>query len=71
MRIEVDRNLCEANAVCESIAPTVFRVTDDGVLEVLQPEPPEELRAGGHRGAALPPPRPAPPRLTLRRSRHV
>lgn len=44
MRIEVDRNLCEANALCEGIAPTVFHVTDDDVLEILQPSPPEEMR---------------------------
>ncbi len=45
MRIQVDRDLCEANAVCESIAPAVFRVNDEDVLEVLAPEPPEGLRA--------------------------
>ena len=45
MRIEVDRDLCEANAVCESIAAKVFHVNEDDVLEVLDPEPPEAMRA--------------------------
>lgn len=43
MRVEVDHDLCEANAVCEDICPEVFHVTEDDVLEILQPEPPEEF----------------------------
>ncbi|KZS82944.1 ferredoxin [Mycobacterium persicum] len=38
MRIEVDWDLCESNAVCMGIAPEVFRVGDDDMLTVLQPE---------------------------------
>lgn len=34
MRIEVDPMRCEANGICETLAPQVFRVTDDDVLEI-------------------------------------
>jgi ferredoxin len=43
MRIEVDYDRCEANAVCEAIAPDVFRVDEEDNLHVLQEEPPAEL----------------------------
>ena len=45
MRIVVDYDLCESNAVCMSIAPEVFEVRDDDFLYVLDETPPEELRA--------------------------
>lgn len=38
MRIEVDWDLCESNAVCMGIIPEVFQVGDDDMLTVLQPE---------------------------------
>ncbi|MDT5146075.1 MAG: ferredoxin [Mycobacterium sp.] len=38
MRIEVDWDLCESNAVCMGIAPHVFELGDDDMLTVLQPE---------------------------------
>jgi ferredoxin len=38
MRIEVDWELCESNAVCMGIAPQVFELGDDDMLTVLQPE---------------------------------
>ena len=44
MKIVVDYDLCEANAVCMRIAPEVFRVDDQDNLEILQENPPEELR---------------------------
>ncbi|MCA1727013.1 MAG: ferredoxin [Actinobacteria bacterium] len=44
MKVIVDRAACEANAVCESIAPEVFRVNDDDELEILEERPGEELR---------------------------
>jgi ferredoxin len=43
VRVEVDPEVCEANAVCEDICPEVFHVNDDDVLEILQPEPPADL----------------------------
>jgi ferredoxin len=45
MRIDVDVDLCQGHGVCQSEAPTVFRVTDDNVVEILDPSPPEDLRA--------------------------
>ena len=44
MRVVVDWDLCESNAVCMAVAPEVFEVDDDDNLNVLQEEPPEELR---------------------------
>jgi ferredoxin len=44
MRIVVDYDLCESNAVCMSILPEVFEVRDDDFLYVLDETPPEELR---------------------------
>jgi ferredoxin len=45
MRVVVDWDLCESNAVCMAVAPEVFEVDDDDNLNLLQEEPPEELRA--------------------------
>jgi ferredoxin len=44
MKVVVDYDLCESNAVCMGIAPEVFEVRDDDFLYVLQENPPEELR---------------------------
>jgi ferredoxin len=44
MKVVVDYDLCESNAICMSIEPTVFEVRDDDFLYVLQEEPPESLR---------------------------
>lgn len=45
MRVVVDYDLCESNALCMAAAPEVFEVRDDDFLYVLQDEPPEEQRA--------------------------
>jgi ferredoxin len=45
MRVVVDYDLCESNAVCMAIAPEVFEVRDDDFLYVLQETPPEDLRS--------------------------
>ncbi len=45
MRVVVDFDRCESNAVCMGIVPEVFEVRDDDFLYVLMEEPPEELRA--------------------------
>jgi ferredoxin len=44
MRVVVDFDLCESNAVCMGIVPEVFEVRDDDFLYILQEHPPEELR---------------------------
>jgi ferredoxin len=44
VKVVVDFDLCESNALCMAAAPEVFEVRDDDFLYVLQDEPPEELR---------------------------
>lgn len=44
MRVVVDFDLCESNALCMDAAPEVFEVRDDDFLYVLQENPSEELR---------------------------
>jgi ferredoxin len=44
MRVIVDYDLCESNALCMAAAPEVFEVRDDDLLYVLQDEPSEALR---------------------------
>lgn len=45
MRIVVDFDRCESNALCVAAAPGVFAVGDDDRLRLLQPDPPEAIRA--------------------------
>ena len=45
MRVEVDRDLCESNAVCVGIAPDVFDLGDDDLARVLVGEVPADLQA--------------------------
>jgi ferredoxin len=33
-KVEVDFDLCESNAMCEALAPDVFRIDDDDFLQV-------------------------------------
>ena len=44
MKVVVDFDLCEANAVCMDVCPECFRVEDDDTLTVLVESPGEELR---------------------------
>jgi ferredoxin len=44
MRVVVDYDLCESNAICMAVAPEVFEVDDDDDLNLLQEAPPEDLR---------------------------
>lgn len=43
-RIHLDADLCQGHAMCELEAPDVFKVPKRGVVEIVDPEPPEELR---------------------------
>jgi ferredoxin len=36
MKIKADYDLCEANAMCEALAPDVFEVDDDDNLQIHQ-----------------------------------
>ncbi|MGY1740688.1 MULTISPECIES: ferredoxin [unclassified Blastococcus] len=44
-RIEVDRDRCIASGVCEVVAPEVFELDDDGVLQVRQAAPADPAAA--------------------------
>jgi ferredoxin len=43
MELRVDRNLCEANAVCCGLAPDVFELDGDEQLVITQPFPVDRL----------------------------
>ncbi|MCF7551492.1 ferredoxin [Pseudonocardia sp. WMMC193] len=45
MKVTVDFDLCESNALCMAAAPEVFEVREDDFLYVLDENPPESLRA--------------------------
>ena len=45
MRVRVDRDACEANAVCAGLVPEVFEVDDDDSLHIQPGEVPAELMA--------------------------
>jgi ferredoxin len=35
MKIKVDFDLCESNALCEALAPTHFQIDDDDFLQII------------------------------------
>ena len=45
MRVVVDLDLCEGNAVCSSVAPEVFVVGEDDLARVKLDPIPDALRA--------------------------
>jgi ferredoxin len=53
MKITVDRGRCEGHGVCEEIAPEIYRLDDDGELEILHDEIPVALAAKARSGARL------------------
>ena len=44
MRVRVDHDLCEANAVCVRLVPEDFQLDDDDRLRLEQEQPDEALR---------------------------
>lgn len=44
MRIFHDATRCCSSGMCESFAPDVFEIDDDGALQVVDPNPTEALR---------------------------
>lgn len=44
MKVKIDFDLCEANALCMDACPEVFRLTDNDELIILVEEPDESLR---------------------------
>ncbi len=53
MKVIVDFDACMSNAQCVLAAPDVFEVREDGMLYVLQEEPPESARARVENAARL------------------
>lgn len=45
MKVVVDFDLCESNAVCMDVCPEVFKVDDNDELQILMEEPPADLRS--------------------------
>ena len=45
MKVSVNHDLCEANAVCVRCCPEVFRLEEDDSLTILLDEIPEALRS--------------------------
>jgi ferredoxin len=43
--VEVDRDACEANAICEGLVPEVFEVNDQDELQIKTAEVPPALAA--------------------------
>jgi ferredoxin len=52
VRVVVDFDACQSNAVCMGLAPEVFEVREDGFLYVLQTTPPAELEGRVREAAA-------------------
>lgn len=49
MRVKVDHELCEANAICAGLVPEVFDVDDEDTLHILVDEVPPGLADGVRR----------------------
>ncbi|MGU3654914.1 ferredoxin [Mycolicibacterium sp. A43C] len=48
MKISVNYDLCESNALCCFAAPDIFEVREDELLYVLDDNPPEAMRDAVH-----------------------
>lgn len=44
MKIKVDFDLCESNALCEALAPANFEIDDDDFLQILEENVTDENR---------------------------
>ncbi len=53
MRVEVDRDLCESNAVCVGIAPDIFELGTDDLVAVLGDEVPPAREEDARQAVAL------------------
>jgi len=52
-RVEVDADLCQGHAMCELEAPNIFKVPKRGTVEILDPEPPDEMREDVERAVEM------------------
>lgn len=52
MKIKVDFDLCESNALCEALAPQNFEIDDDDFLQILDENVTDENRAAVEQAVA-------------------
>ena len=52
MKIKVDFDLCESNALCEAMAPQVFELDDDDYLQLKTEQTTDDNRADVERAVA-------------------
>jgi ferredoxin len=52
-RVEVDADLCQGHAMCELEAPDVFKVPKRGTVEIVDPEPSDDLRPDVERAVEM------------------
>lgn len=52
MKVKVDFDLCESNALCEAIAPDVFEIDDDDYLQLKKEEIGDDEVEGVRRAVA-------------------
>jgi ferredoxin len=52
-RVEVDADLCQGHAMCELEAPDVFKVPKRGPVQILDHEPPDDIRAQVERAVEM------------------
>ena len=51
--IELDRDRCEGHGTCEQVAPAVYKLDDEGELEILADPLPEKLTKAAEAGARM------------------
>ena len=51
-KIEVDWDRCESNGICESMAPDVFELDDEDLLQIADPAVTDANRAAVERAVA-------------------
>ena len=52
-QIHVEADLCQGHAMCELEAPRVFKVPKRGTVEILEPEPSNEMREDVERAVEM------------------
>ncbi len=52
-RIHVEADLCQGHAMCELEAPRVFKVPKRDTVEILDPEPSNEMREDVERAVEM------------------
>lgn len=52
MKVNVDFDLCESNALCEALAPETFELDDDDFLQILDDNVTDENRDAIERAVA-------------------